>query len=61
MVSMRFLKSIKSYWPDYAFLSLIVVFGLLYFTVYMTPSKAAWYQAMYQEMRVALHGIVTLL
>lgn len=61
MDSMRFLKSIKKYWPDSVFLALVILFAVLYFVVYMTPGKAAWYRSMYKEARVVLHGLVNLI
>ncbi len=61
MVGMRFLKSIRTYWPDYVFLCSIVAFSLLYFATYMSASKALWYHDMYKEVRVAINGITKLL
>lgn len=58
---MRFTKFASRYWFDVIFLGSVVLFGLLYYVVAMTPGKATWYRALAHEWHVALHGLLTLL
>ncbi len=55
---MKYLKSTKKYFPEILFLSLVTLCFLIYFVVYMTPSRVAWYREMrnqiivfYQELK----------
>ena len=47
---MRYLKSIRSSLVDILFLVLIAVFLFLYFVIYMTPSRIAWYREMRDQI-----------
>lgn len=47
---MRYSKLIKSHIPDVVFLALIAGSFFIYFVVYMTPSRIAWYRAMRDQI-----------
>lgn len=61
MQAMKYLKSIKQYWIDYAFLAAVATFLWIYYVVTMTPGKAAWYTGMFEQIHIALRGITDLL
>lgn len=46
MQCMRYSKLIKAHIPDAVFVALIAACFFIYFVVYMTPSRIAWYHAM---------------
>lgn len=50
----KLLRFAKHYWIDGMFLGLVVLFGFLYFVVYMTPGKAAWYRDSFDQLRSAV-------
>lgn len=61
MIYMKSLQFIKKYFGEIAFLALIVTCFWLYFVVYMTPSRIAWYNEMVHQITVLLNGLVRLL
>lgn len=46
---MRYSKLIKTHTPDAVFVALIAVCLFIYFVIYMTPSRIAWYHAMQDQ------------
>lgn len=57
---MRYIKRIKARLPEIIFVALIIVFCYLYFVIYMTPSRVAWYREMRKQMLIFLKGVTGL-
>lgn len=57
---MRFFKYIKKYRVELITLSLIAIFGYLYFVIYMTPSRLAWYNEMYRQIKILIFEIINI-
>ena len=49
MISMKYIDFVKRYWLHITFVVLIVVFSFVYFVVYRTERRAAWYQTMFTQ------------
>ncbi len=49
---MKSSKSTKSKLPDVVFILLIAFFAFIYFSIYMTPSRTAWYREMRNQLIV---------
>ncbi len=60
MIYMRFMRFIKLYALEIAFLTLIAFFFYLYFVVYLTPSRTAWYTEMQNQITILIDEITTI-
>lgn len=60
IVYMKFTKFIKDYHVEIGFVLLVAVFFYMYFVVYMTPSKVAWYNEMNRQIDRYIYEIRTL-
>ena len=54
---MRFTKFIKDNIVELVFVLLIILFFYLYFVVYMTPSRIAWYTEMQHQINILIYEI----
>lgn len=59
---MKFSKLIKKL-PllDCVFLFLIATFVIFYFVIFMTPGKLSWYNMVYNNFRLVVEAIISLL
>jgi len=49
---MKYLKYIKKPSPDAIFISMIVIFGCIYFIVYRTQDRVIWYNESYKQLNI---------
>jgi hypothetical protein len=49
---MKYLKQIKNNILEIIFIGLIATFFFIYFVIYMTPSRIAWYREMRNQIVV---------
>jgi len=54
---MKSSKPLKTYLPDLAFIALIIMGFSIYFIVYMTPSRIAWYREMRKQVTIVYRGV----
>ena len=58
---MRFLRFINKYKIEVIFTLLIIAFFFMYFVVYLTPSKQAWYVEIYNQFDYINYEIIRLI
>jgi len=49
---MKFIAYTKKYKIEIIFVLLILFFGYMYFIVYLTPSRTAWYNYMFNQIQI---------
>jgi hypothetical protein len=52
---MKYSKLIRGRTPDIIFVALIATCFFVYFVIYMTPSRIAWYGEMRNQMVIMYH------
>ena len=57
---MKYFKRIRWYLPEVFFIALIVLCFFIYFVVYMTPSRVAWYREMRNQTVVFYEKLTTI-
>jgi len=57
---MKSSKLTKSKVPDILFISIIVVFAFIYFIIYMTPSRTAWYREMRNQLIIYYNELTSI-
>ena len=57
---MKYFKRIRRYLPEVSFTALIVLCFFIYFVVYMTPSRVAWYSYMRNQMVIFYEKLTTI-
>lgn len=57
---MRFMKFARRNLPELLFIVLIVVALFVYFVVYMTPSRKAWYGEMRRQIVIFYQELITI-
>lgn len=55
---MKFFKFIKHNKIESCFMLLVLIFGFLYFVVYMTHSREMWYDEMFRQVNVVLTEVM---
>jgi len=56
---MKYFKLTKKHLPDTLLLALIALCFFLYFVIYMTPSRVAWYREMRNQMVIFYQKLTT--
>ena len=57
---MKYFKRIRWYLPEVFFIALIVLCFFIYFVVYMTPSRVAWYRYMRNQTVIFYEKLTTI-
>ena len=57
---MKFTKSIRKNAADIIFLGMIMLGIYIYFVVYLTPSRAAWYLEMNNQMTIFFQELTSI-
>lgn len=57
---MRFIKQIKPNIVDVTFILLVLLFFYIYFVVYMTYSRAVWYDEMIKQIVILYHELISI-
>lgn len=57
---MKFSRLIKNNVLEILFVALIVLCFYVYFVIYMTPSRVAWYREMRNQITIALRLVLDL-
>jgi hypothetical protein len=52
---MKYSKLIRGRMTDIIFIALIAISFFIYFVIYMTPSRIAWYREMRNQMVIIYH------
>lgn len=55
---MKYSKLIRGRVPDITFVALIAICFFIYFVIYMTPSRVAWYREMRNQMVIMYHILI---
>ena len=57
---MKYSRLTKKYLPDAVFVALIALCFFIYFVIYMTPSRVAWYSGLRNQMVVFYDKLTTI-
>jgi hypothetical protein len=57
---MKFSKYAKSHLLDWVFVGLVTLAFIIYFIVYITPSRTAWYNEMTKQVTIFFDELFTI-